>query len=176
MKKSAALLIAFVTLFLLNASVYAHEGRIVGDYEIIFGWRVEPAYVGVFNGPEITVTNHNSGAPVQNADETLTLTVQFGGQEMPLRLYPVTGERGHFTADLIPTRPGDYAFVLSGTLGGADVNETFSSADGEFSTVEPSSDILFPALEADSARIDALQAQIDELRAQIEALQAASGS
>ena len=29
-----------------------HEGREVGDYVIEFGWRIEPAYAGILNGPE----------------------------------------------------------------------------------------------------------------------------
>lgn len=174
--KVRSLIMLCAVLLVLSAAVYAHEGRQVGDYEVNFGWRVEPAYVGVFNGPELTITNRNTGAPVQGLDETLLLTAQFGDQTLALRLYPVSGERGHYTADLIPTRPGDYTFVLTGRVGETEVNETFSSADGEFSTVEPSSDILFPALESDAARLDALQAQIEALRAEIEALRAAAGT
>lgn len=170
--RKLAVFVWLMCALLLSATVYAHEGREVGDYELVFGWRVEPAYVGVFNGPELEITRHDTDEPLQGADDTLTLTVQFGDQSMPLRLYPMSGTRGHYTADLIPTRPGDYTFVLTGTLDDVEVDETFTSADGEFSTVEPSSDVLFPALESDSARIDALQAQIDELRAQIDALRA----
>lgn len=177
MKKLPAVLL-IVCLLLTSAAVFArepvaHEGRMIGDYEIVFGWRIEPAYAGVFNGPEITFTHHDTDEPLDNADEIFTLIVQFGDQSMPLRLYPVAGTRGHYTADLIPTRPGDYTFILSGTLDGEEISETFTSADGSFSTVEPAGDILFPALDTDSDAIAALQAQIDDLRAQIEALRAA---
>ncbi|MBK9748704.1 MAG: hypothetical protein IPO91_18275 [Chloroflexi bacterium] len=176
MKKWITLFLVALMLVVFSAPVFAHEGRIVGNYEIVFGWRVEPTYVGVFNGPEITITNHETEAPRRDAEETLMLTVQFGPQSLPLRLEPVANEPGHYTADLIPTLPGDYTFILTGTLGDLVVNETFTSADGEFSAVEPATDILFPALEADSARIDELQAQIDALRAELEALRAAAGS
>lgn len=175
MKRWIVLLLVALAFASLSV-VYAHEGRMIGDYEVVFGWRVEPAYVGVFNGPELTLMHHDTDEPLQGADETLMLTVQFGDQAMPLRLYPVWNMPGHYSADLIPTRPGDYTFILSGTLDGETVDETFSSADGEFSTVEPSSDILFPALDDDSARLADLQAQIDALRAELEALRAASGS
>lgn len=176
MKKWISLCLFALTLVVFSAPVFAHEGRIVGNFEIVFGWRVEPAYVGVFNGPEITITNHDTQAPRRAAEQTLTLTVQFGPQSLPLRLEPVANEPGHYTADLIPTLPGDYTFILTGTLGDLEVNETFTSADGEFSAVEPATDILFPALDSDSVRIDELQAQIDALRAELEALRPASGS
>ena len=37
-------------------TVFAHEGREVGDYRINIGWIVEPAYEGVMNGVEVRVT------------------------------------------------------------------------------------------------------------------------
>lgn len=160
--------IGFMLLLLAAVPVWAHEGREVGDYVLTFGWRVEPAYAGVYNGPEIFIEDHESGTPFEGAEQTLQLEVMFGDQTKVLALYPVRGEPGNYTADLIPTRPGDYAFRVTGTLGDVEVDEVFTSADGEFSPVEPSSDILFPEV-PDSA---ALQAQIDELRALIEAMQA----
>ncbi|MFN8565428.1 MAG: hypothetical protein U0703_28225 [Anaerolineae bacterium] len=39
-------------LVLAAAFVSAHEAREVGDYAVTFGWRVEPAYAGLYNGPE----------------------------------------------------------------------------------------------------------------------------
>lgn len=149
----------------------AHEGREVGEYTIVFGWRVEPAYTGLFNGPELTITmaneheepeetatekvgehtdlgtgddHHAEASMVKGAEETLQLEVMLGDQSKMLRLRGVFGEPGHYTADLIPTRPGDYRFRLTGTINGTEVDEVFSSADGEFSTVELVEDIQFP--------------------------------
>ena len=81
---------------------------------------------------------------VEGAEETLQLEVMFGDQSRVLRVRRVYGQPGHYTADLIPTRPGDYSFRLSGTINGVEIDEVFSSADGEFSTVEPVEDIQFP--------------------------------
>lgn len=143
----------------------AHEGREVGEVEIVFGWRVEPAYTEIFNGPEFTVKMHGGsdghGASesghsdmgmehsddegmVAGLEETLQLEVIYGGQSKMLRLRAVWGQPGHYTADLIPTQPGDYTFRLFGKIGDMEIDETFSSADGEFSSVEPISDIQFP--------------------------------
>ena len=145
----------------------AHEGREVGEYVIVFGWRVEPAFAGQVNGPEFWVTHHDTDEPVERLEESLQLMIHFGDQSKMLTVYPVWNEPGHYTADLLPTRPGDYSFHMFGMIGDTEVDEMFTSADGEFSTIEPATDIMFPVPEDDLA---ALQAQIDELRAQIEAL------
>lgn len=236
----------------LVPSASAHEGREVGGYTISIGWRVEPAYVGVANGPEFTIVvagEHTEGdaegeAPAEttpaaehhaegeeskggeatptaehhaegekgandahataqpsaadhhaegegaaaeahtnqpaaehaateadeailNATETLTLTVRFGNQSRKLKLIADRESPGRFFADLIPTRPGDYTFQLSGMIGDTVVNEEFSSAEGEFSTIEPAGDLLFPDAKADAV---SLQSQVEALKAQVEAL------
>lgn len=179
--------------FVAVGTALAHEHREVGEYSIVFGWRVEPAVAGGMNGPEITVTRataegeaegegheegdeHEEGAgghdeaeavPVEGLEETLTLEVSFGGVS---RIVPLRGawmEPGHYIADLIPTRPGDYTFVLTGTIEGVEVNETFNSATDNFSTVDPIEDIQFPDAYPNLfdllARIEALEAEVAEL-------------
>ncbi len=158
-------LVMLACLFVLVAApAAAHEGREVGHYEIELGWRIEPAYAGIYNGPEVFVHDHETEEPVAGLETTLHLMVHFGDQQKMLELYPVWNEPGHYAADLIPTRPGDYAFHLFGKIGDLDVDEEFTSADGEFGTVEPSSDIMFPAVPGDVA---SLQGQIDDLKAQL---------
>jgi hypothetical protein len=141
----------------------AHEDRETedGKYTIDLGWRIEPAYTNLFNGPEFTVKpsgedGHDDSAghddnEAEHADdgiagleETLQIEVSYGGQTKLLRLRPVPNSPGHYTADLIPTQPGDYTFRVFGTIEGVEIDETFSASDGEFSTVEPISDIQFP--------------------------------
>ena len=146
MKKVFAigLILVVVVLVVLVAMVAAHEEREVGDYALELGWRVEPAYTDLFNGPEIFIEKKASGEPVTGADDTLKLEVSFGADTKELKLREVYNDPGHYTADLIPTRPGDYTFHLTGKIGDLDVDETFTSADGKFGTVEPISDIRFP--------------------------------
>lgn len=154
--------------------VSAHEGREVGDYTIEIGWRVEPAFTSLLNGVEITVTRHgdeneehieteataelkeeHTNAVTEEHDEeekngvtdledTLQIEVTFGPASKVIKPQPISGEPGHYTANLIPMRPGDYTFRIFGTIEGVEVNETFSAADGQFSTVEPIEDIQFP--------------------------------
>ena len=175
--KNLLILLCLVTLA-LGAAVRAHEGREVGAYDIEFGWRVEPAYVGVYNGPEVFVHDRATGDPVPGLESTLHLMVRFGDQEKGLELYRVWNDPGHYTADLIPTRAGDYSFHLSGQIGAQCVDEHFTSADGKFGSVEPATDVLFPMVEdagaPEAGDIAALQAQMDALRAELEALKAAT--
>lgn len=161
----------YVGLFAPEAS--AHGGYEAGDYEIVFGWQVEPAYAGIYNGPEMTITDATTEEPVVGAEENLELSVTFGGKTKALDLRPAWNEPGRYVAYLTPTRPGDYVFELTGTISTTDaitptvVNLTFDSADGEFSSIEPASDLLFPDTTAD---IISLQRQIDTLKKQIEEL------
>jgi hypothetical protein len=168
-----AMLMLLVLLILAAVPIAAHEGREVGDYVITFGWRVEPAYAGIYNGPELFISHHDTHEPVVGTESTMQLMVHFGDRQKLLELYPVWNEPGHYTADLIPTRPGDYSFHLFGQINGTDVDEMFTSADGEYSSVEPAADILFPVPDTDTA---AFQEQIDALRAELEALKAAQSS
>ena len=130
----------------LMATVSAHEGREVGDgkYEVEFGWRGEPAYTTLLNGPELVIRTVGDGQPIEGLDEMLRLEVNYGGKSKVLRLRAVLDSPGSYTADLIPTQPGDYSFHLTGKIGDAIIDEVFDSSKGEFSTVEPISDIQFP--------------------------------
>ncbi|MEZ4666465.1 MAG: hypothetical protein R3E39_00860 [Anaerolineae bacterium] len=129
---------------LLTIPAAAHEGREVGDYEIELGWLVEPAYTTLLNGAELTITNHKTDTPVEGAEDTLKLEVRFGPSSKILKLRSIPNEPGHYSADLIPTQPGDYIFQVTGTIGDTPVDETFSATDGQFSSVDPISDIQFP--------------------------------
>ena len=162
-----------VVLLALAVAVSAHEGREVGNYTIEIGWRAEPAYTGLMNGPEITVTRHSDDADdhdepeataeaegehnneggeahdeensgVLGLEDTLQIEVLFGPASRLLNLRAVLGEPGHYTADLMPTMPGDYTFRVFGTIEGMELDETFAAADGQCSSVEPIEDIQFP--------------------------------
>lgn len=173
--KLRVLLLLLLMLGLSIVPALAHEGREVGDYTIVFGWRLEPAYTGLLNGPEIMVTRHSHDEAAEHADDhtkddhehtdaeaasdhahteesaavtgledTLQIEVSFGPATRVLNLRAVWGEPGNYTADLMPMMPGDYTFRVFGTIEGVEIDETFSAADGQFSSVEPLEDIQFP--------------------------------
>ena len=157
-------------------NVSAHEGRNIGPYAVELGWKVEPAFVGVPNGPEIFIAlADDEEQKIEGAESTLTLTVKFGGQSRIVPLDVAWGDPGHYVASLTPTRAGDYTFHLTGMISDTVVDETFTSADGKFGTVEPAADILFPDTKLDAAtmqtQIDALKKQIDALQKQVKAME-----
>lgn len=185
MKKLFGLLgLALTAGALMIGPVLAHEGREVGDYEIYFGWRNEPAFAGQLNGPEVYIGLHHGDevsdpqAVLEALEIDLQAEITFGPENVTVALEPAfpyyADESLNLVADIIPTLPGDYVFRIFGTIGDVEVDETFDSADGEFSSVEPSSDIQFPA--AGAADLDALLVRIAELEARLSALEAASGS
>ncbi len=107
------------------------------------------------------------GSPVMNLEDTLQIEVGFGPATKMLHLRSVPGEPGHYIADLIPTRPSDYIFRLVGMIEDLEVDETFSSTDGEFSTGDPISDLQFPEPDDLRAQIDSLRQLIEELEARL---------
>ncbi len=177
--------LAVVVLLLVLAFVMpvsAHEQRTVGTWQIAFGWRNEPTYAGQFNGPEIFIAPADA-TPEPGMDEVHATENDFAGVEIDLRAEVSFGDQtttvtfepaddpGHYIADLIPTLPGDYSFHLTGTIGDTAVDETFTSADGQFSTVEPATDILFPSTQSQEARISALEDRVTQLEAAVQQLQ-----
>lgn len=189
------LVLALLALLIIVFPTLAHEGREVGEYQLTFGWREEPAYAGLINGPEIYIAlaseshghsdegeeahehTDEASAPGHTADlSTLEVSLQaevtFGDQSIVVNFRPAWGETGHYIAELMPTLPGDYTFHVTGTIGDTAVDEVFTSADGDFSSVEPATDVMFPVLPTvDNARIEVLEARIAELEAQLAALQ-----
>lgn len=100
--------------------------------------------------PEAVHPNETGGGHNEESDsiigleDTLQIEVLFGPASRVLNLRAVRNEPGHYTADLIPMMPGDYTFRVFGTIEGMEIDETFSAADGQFSSVEPIADIQFP--------------------------------
>lgn len=173
-KLLSGLLIACIGVFVVS-SVLGHEGREVGEYTIEFGWKVEPAYAGLLNGPEVHLALHDAAEGdefPEDVEVSLEAEVSFGSESMVIGLVPSLEESGHYVGTVIPSLPGDYSFRIFGTIGETEVDETFSAADGQFSTVEPATDILFPSGWA--ADYAALLARIEELEARLATLEGGS--
>ena len=147
-------------LSLTVGTVFAHEGREVGDYNINVGWIVEPAYEGFLNGVEIRVArvaeggddHHGESASMSKDDDAGSASSDHhddsggvGGLASTLQVevvYVPTGasrvvnltadatERGRYTASLLPTTPGVYEFRVFGAIEGMRVDETFASLGG----------------------------------------------
>lgn len=168
--------LAFLTGTLLAATpARAHTHIHVGEYELSIGWANEPTYVGVPNGVEVTITDHD-GEPVADLGAgDITVVVSTAGQStaaLPLEpafVIDVFGTPGQYVADLLPTVPGDYTFELAGTLRGETVDVSVTSGDDTFSPVQSSTDVEFPVkvptLADVATRLDRIDGRIAELQA-----------
>jgi hypothetical protein len=156
----------------------AHTHIHVGDYELSIGWANEPTYVGVPNGVEITVSDHD-GEPVTDLGAgDITVVVSTADQStaaLPLEpafVVDVFGTPGQYVADLLPTVPGDYTFQFAGSLHEETVDVTVASGEDTFSPVQSSTDVEFPVKVPTLAEVAERLGRID---GRIEDLQSGAG-
>ena len=148
------------------ALVSAHDAHVVGAYRLEIGWGEEPAFAGVRNAVTVEITDASSHAPVSDlGGGSLTGEVNFGDERLLLPLHPNPDHRNVFRASLVPTRPGTYAFHITGKVRDQSVDirsicspKTFdcviSSADIQFPTKDPSPGELAERIGRSSPRAD----------------------
>ena len=145
---AAALAILVLWLAPLAQPAAAHERRTLGPYEVVVGWLGEPAFVGAQNAVDLRVTDTRATPPrnVEGLEKTLTVEVFQGGSTTPFRASFRTrfGVPGAYAADVLPTREGNYRFVIKGKIETLDVNETFESGPGRFDEIRPVTALQYP--------------------------------
>src|SRR3712207_3968541 len=119
----------FAALFAMSTSsiVLAHGHTTVGDYELVIGFRNEPAYQGEPNGLDLFVTNTKTGEKVNDLADTLKAEIIFGGTKKELEIRAKWGEDGAYTADVLPTQAGDYTWHIWGDIKGTPVDVSMTS-------------------------------------------------
>jgi hypothetical protein len=183
-KRSSGLIFAaasaLTVLLLTAAPALAHEGRKLGDLEMVVGWGTEPAYAGEVNSGQLLLVHH--GEPVVDLGDTLDVEVTFGDETEPLTLEPFFevgefGTPGDYRAFLIPTEPGQYSFHFSGTIDGEEVDETFTSGPGTFDDVENPQAAQFPVEQPSTGELaERIDREVPRLTGSIEEAQAAANA
>lgn len=139
-------------LALLPGAALAHERRAVGKYDFVVGFLNEPAFEGLLNGIDLTVTNSETKAPVEGVEKTVEAQVQFGGQPpLPIKLRARFGQPGKYAGDFVPSKPGTYSFTFKGSIEGQAINEQFESGPGRFNDVQQIAPLQYPAVAGNSA-------------------------
>ena len=129
---------------LAGPSASAHDVETAGPLQLSLGWAQEPAYSGVANAVELTVTSILDGTPIADVgDAALTTEVTFGSETVVLELVP-NGEPGVLEAELVPTRPGTYRFHLAGTIADQEIDFTSVCSEETFDCVVELADLQFP--------------------------------
>lgn len=152
MRRALALSVAFAVCLLSSAAIAlpaeAHERRALGPYQVVVGWLAEPAFAGVANAVDLRVTDTRTTPPrnVEGLERTLSVEVYQGGSVTPYRaaFRARFGAPGAYAADIVPTREGDYRFVVKGKIETLDVNETFESGPGRFDEIRPLTALQYP--------------------------------
>jgi hypothetical protein len=71
----------------------------------------------------------------------------------PLTMEPSFSDPSFFEADLAPTRPGEYTFHFTGTVGDAEVDEEFTSGPDTFNSPQELREIQFPVQDPTTAEL-----------------------
>jgi hypothetical protein len=165
----AATLVVVTSFIAFTGTAAAHERRTVGPYEFEVGWLTEPAFAGLVNGLDLTVTDTRSNKPVEGLEQTLTVDLQTGGLvPLPLTLTARFGTPGAYDGSFMPTAAGTYTFHIKGKIATLDVDEKFESGPGRFDDVESTTAIQYPTKvpvgDDLGKRLSDLQSGIDQTR------------
>ena len=165
----AATLVVVTSFIAFTGTAAAHERRTVGPYEFEVGWLTEPAFAGLVNGLDLTVTDTRSNKAVEGLEQTLTVDLQTGGlAPLPLTLTARFGTPGAYDGSFMPTAAGTYTFHIKGKVATLDIDEKFESGPGRFDDVESTTAIQYPTKvpvgDELGKRLSDLQSAIDQLR------------
>ena len=134
----------------LSFSAGAHERKTAGAVTLVIGWGDEPAFTGARNSVVVLVSDRNG--PIK-APAVLSAEISFGSERMTVPLEPVASRPGEYQAWLVPTRPGTYAFHISGTVGTQNIDVTSTCSESTFHCVVDATDIQFPAKDPSIAQL-----------------------
>jgi hypothetical protein len=129
-----------------------HVRKSAGPYSVELGWADEPVYGGLRNAVEVRVED-SAGAPVADPRASLRVEVSFGTARRELVLAPAA-ERGAYAAAIVPTRPGVYAFHVTGMMRGRRVDVAATCSPSTFECVEGPGTIQFPVAEPAAGDLD----------------------
>lgn len=176
---AVAVLLAAGSLPLFAPPASAHEGRVVGDFEVVVGFATEPAYAGQPNAVQLLLNEHHEA--VTDLGDELQVTITFGDQTSEARPFEAAFEVGEFgtpgdyRADFAPSQPGSYTFDVTGRFHGQEFDEEFTSGPKTFGDVEDVNAASFPQVAAPSS--EELATRIDQESARTaDAVSAASAA
>jgi hypothetical protein len=141
-----------VLLLVLPGPAWTHETRKVDQFHLTIGWGDEPTFTGSRNSVEVDVSDA-SGKPVTDPEGSLSVDVSFGDQRIVLPLLPAGKQPGKYRAWLVPTRPGTYAFHITGNVKGQTIDATSTCSDKTFDCVRDASEIQFPAKDPSAGQL-----------------------
>jgi hypothetical protein len=158
MRLGCAALLTLPGLIALGATpAFAHQEVTLGEVDFEIGFQSEPVYVGFQNGVFLAV-HDEGGKPVEDVADTLKVQIVYGTQTMDVALEPnfeedTGGAPGQYVAHFIPTRPGKYTFHLSGSIGGEQIDRSFTSSSTTFDEAVDPTTVEFPAKDPTTSQL-----------------------
>src|ERR671918_2173910 len=133
----------------------AHESRKVGPYEFVVGWSDEPTFTGAKNAVGLNISDFQTEKPItEKLPVELEVEVIFeDASSGPLTMEPSFSDPSFFEAELAPTRPGEYTFHFTGTVGDLEVDEEFTSGPDTFGSPHELREIQFPVQDPNTAEL-----------------------
>ncbi|MGH2489645.1 MAG: hypothetical protein ACRDFR_08520, partial [Candidatus Limnocylindria bacterium] len=172
---------SMATSVMVGGPAFAHERRDVVDLHLVVGFGTEPAFAGQPNSAELILSEGPNERPVVDGVD-LQIEILFGEESMTLEMSPsfvvgVFGEPGDYEAHFLPTRPGEYTFLFTGTVGRQEIDESFTSGPETFGPMEDPGTISFPAEDPTSAELaDRLDRETARLAAEAQSAREAAAA
>ena len=119
------------------------------------GWSDEPTFTGAKNAVGLSISDFKTEEPItEKLPVELEVEVIFEDASTgPLTMEPSFSDPSFFEADLAPTRPGEYTFHFTGTVGDAEVDEEFTSGPDTFNSPQDLKEIQFPVQDPNTAEL-----------------------
>ena len=158
--------------------VAAHGHTVVGNFHVVIGWANEPALVGQPNTVQLFLSDHDEKPITDLAADAISVVVSTAGQDSPsMTLSPAFdveegfGTPGEYSAEIIPTAPGDYTFHFTGKVGDEAFDVSMTSGDETFDGVVAPADLEFPVKQPTLTEVGT---RLERINGRIEALQSSA--
>jgi hypothetical protein len=155
--------------------VTAHGHTSASGFNFVIGWSGEPALIGQPNGVQLFVYDADEKPITDIPADAISVVVSTAGQDSSsLSLAPAFdveegfGTPGEYSADIIPTAPGEYTFHFTGTIHDKAIDVSMSSGDETFDGMVAPADLEFPVkqptLTEVGTRLDRIDGRLDALQ------------
>jgi hypothetical protein len=166
-------------LSMLSAPIVAAHGHATASgFNFVIGWSGEPALVGQPNAVQLFVYDEAEKPITDIPADAISVVVTTAGQDSAsMTLAPAFdveegfGTPGEYSAEIIPTAPGEYTFHFTGTIHDKAIDVSMTSGDETFDGVVAPADLEFPVKQPTLTEVGT---RLDRIDGRIEALQSSA--
>ena len=160
-------------LSLLSAPIVAAHGHTAASgFNLVIGWSGEPALVGQPNAIQLFVYDQDEKPITDIPADAISVVASTAGQDSSsMSLAPAFGTPGAYSAEIIPTAPGDYTFHFTGTIHHKAIDVSMASGAETFDAVVAPSDLEFPVKQPTLTEVGT---RLDRIDGRIVALQSSA--